>query len=447
MNIDIKKKIYELADDIKNYYNGKRYFDSIYERVRYNSIDMIRGLLVIFSILIIFQGLRTNIDPNYIITPWNGLNFADLITPGFLMLVGMSIPFFVKKYHEAGYISIDIVKKILTRSFVLFFLGVAYSILFMPSSGMFRLTGPYQLIAINYMICALIYLGFLKIKIKNNAITYVFLFMGIVISFIFTTIIFNFGSDMNTNQLIIIENNLMRLYKSTTFVDSYGIIATITSIPVTMIGLSMGCIINKKNIDKKYIRYKRPYKIKHEGFTLRNLWIDIKSWLNTKSIHSIYSNYYRLNIEAKKIINLLFLSIFMYFLSKICNVFIPMNRNVFSITFVLRTTSYMMITLDIFYIVFDIIKIKNLTYLIRRIGKNAILIIFSINVVYSILSFIKIKSIYTGTWLDFHTWFTTDFLLPITGIDTASITYSAIWTIIFLLIMNLLEKFDIRISV
>lgn len=448
MKEKLLEKISEIVSDIGDYYNQKKIFNENYEKIRYNSIDITRGLLVIISIIVIFQGLTTNVNKNFIISPWNGLNLCDLILPGFLMLMGMSTPFYIKKYHLSGLHTIEILKKIGIRSFILFFYGIAYSLMFLDTSGMFRLTGPYQLISITYIVSSAIYLGFLRIKTKNNIITYVFLAMGIITSLILTYIVLKSGDTMESNKIISLDNSILRLYKSKSYVDPYGIVATITSIPVMMFGISIGCILNKKQVEnKKYIRYKRTHNIRNNGFTFGNLFNDIKSWLNINSIKSICSNYYRLNLEAKKIVNMFIMFVCIYVLSKILEIYIPMNRNIFSISFNLRVFSYMLIWINFAYVVFDIIKIKNMTNLIKRIGRNSILVIFSVNLLYRFFSIIKIKSMYTGRWMDFNSWFTTDFLLPITGIDMASASYSIIWTVILVLVMNILERFDINISV
>ena len=209
----------------------------------------------------------------------------------------------------------------------------------------------------------------------------------------------------------------------------------------------------KYNIDlkpiknKRYKKYTRPRMVNTYGFNRSNLWIDIKSWLNPKSIGSILSNYYRINDELKKLVNLALLSILMFILSHISQIFIPLNRNVFSLTFVLRMAEYIYFISMLTYLLCDIVGLSFGTSLLKRVGLNAVAIILLDTAVHELIKFIHIKSIYTATWLPFNNWFTTDFILPITGTDYASAIYSVFITVIWVLLFNLLEKYKLKINI
>ena len=177
----IKIKFYKKIADLKSKYKEKREFDKKYENLRINSIDFLRGILVIFTIFLISQGLEGNIEKTFIISKWNGFNIADILLPFFLLIMGMSIPFYVKKNHQEGKIIAEISRSIFKRAVIIFVIGLIYSILFLQAKANVRLTGPYQLIAINYLLCSMIYIGFLKKKIKNNALTYIFISLGAIL--------------------------------------------------------------------------------------------------------------------------------------------------------------------------------------------------------------------------------------------------------------------------
>ena len=446
--VKIKEKIYEKVDELKNRYFEKRQFDKKYEYIRVHSIDFLRGLLVIFTIFLISQGLEGNVEKQFMISQWNGFTAADILLPFFLLVMGMSLPFYVKKNHLEGKPVVEISKEILIKSLIIFVIGILYSILFLPAKGTIRLTGPYQLIAVNYLICSMIYLGFLKMKIKNNALTYIFLSIGTIISAVFTIVAFKSGSGVGQSVFSAVDDTVLKGFAAGSSADPEGILAMFAAIPLTMYGLSIGCIINKKQIEhKKYFRYRRTHMIKQKGFTKENLWTDIKSRLNIKSIKSFLSNYYRINNEAKKIVNLLILGIFLYILSSILKVWIPMNRNVFSISFVLRCSALMFFIIDVLYILFDIIKLDFGTKLVRTIGQNALFVVLGVSVINGLFNLVKIKSIYTATWLHFNNWFTVDFILPVTGIEKASTVYALVLTIIWVLVLNLLDKYDVKINI
>ncbi len=444
----IKVRIDKKIADLKNKYYEKRKFDKKYENLRINSIDFFRGLLVIFTIFLISQGFGKNIEPDFLVSKWNGFNIADTILPFFLLTMGMSIPFYVKKNHQDGKLISEIRKHILIRAITIFIIGIIYSMLFLPAKGMIRLTGPYQLLAINYLICSMIYTAFLKKRIKNNALTYIFISLASILSVIFTIVAFKNGIEIDKSIFTSLDKSILKGFASIKEADPEGLLASFSAIPLTMYGLSIGCILNKKHIEhKKYIRYKRTHKVKEDGFSKENILKDIKSRLNAKSIKSLLSNYYRINNEAKKLVNLFVIGSLMYILSLIIGIWIPMNRNVFSLPFVLRVSSIMFFLIDILYILFDIIKLDFATKLIRKTGQNAIFVVIFVSVVNGLINLIRIKSIYTGTWLSFNNWFTTDFILPVTGIEKATTVYAFVLTIIWVLLLNLLDKYDIKINI
>lgn len=447
-DINFRDRFLEIYSTVKAKYKEKRAFDKNYDSLRIESIDFIRGIMVIITIFLICQGLETNIDKIFMISNWNGISVADIVLPFFLLIMGMSVPFYIKKHHQDGRLVAEIAKKVVLRSLILFVIGVVYSIVFLNSKSQVRLTGPYQLIAINYLICTLIYLGFLKIKVKNNALTYIFIGLGTFITAIFTVIAFKNGFKMENNIFYLIDKSVLKGFSSSSPSDSEGVLACFAAIPLTMYGLAIGCILNKKPVEnKKYIRYRRPHKLMKDGFSKENLKDDFKNFFTVKSIKSLFSNYYRLNNEAKKIANLLLLGIIFYVCSKVMQIWIPLNRNVFSITFVMRTASYMFFIENICYILFDIIKLEFGTALIKRIGQNALLVILGISIINGLINLIKIKSIYTGKWMNLNNWFTTDFILPIFGMDRASSAYALAMTVFWVLVLNLLEKYDIKIGV
>ena len=444
----LKTYIRKYLKIIKTLYFDKKAKDQEYAYMRIGAIDVLRGIFVVAALFIINQGMESAVSSNLAISTWHGMTFADLVLPYFVLIMGMSIPFFVKKNYADGDLIIDIVKRVFIRFAIIFIVGLLYSVIFMEGRASVRLTGPYQLLAIDYLLVALAYIGLLNIKIKNNALTYVFLIMAIIVSCIMTLIAFINGYSIDKSAFIGIDRSILGGFMSKSTADPEGLMAILAASPLGMIGLSIACIFNKKPIkNKRYKKYYRPAMVRTYGFSRSNLWIDIKSWLNPKSIGSILSNYYRINDELKKLVNLALLSILMLILSHISQVFIPLNRNVFSLTFVLRMAEYAYFLSMLAYLLCDIMKLSFGTGLLKRVGLNAVPIILLDTAIHELIKFIHIKSIYTGTWLPFNNWFTTDFILPITGTDYASACYSVFITVIWVLLFNLLEKYKLKINI
>ncbi|MDY4129474.1 hypothetical protein [Peptostreptococcus porci] len=445
-NDKVRYQLRRLYEVMRSSVIEKKNIDRKFHYMRVRSIDVLRGILTILVIMIISQGLEDSVSKSFIISEWNGVTLAGVVLPFFILIMGASIPFYIKKYHENGSKLSSIIKKSLIRALLLLLLGLIFSVLFLESDKYVRVTGPFQLLAINYIISILAYMMFLKLRVKNNVITYVFAIIGLLIAMIFSVIFINGGREAATNIFVRTDMSLIGGYKSISLADPEGIMAIFSSISLGFLGISFGCILNKKHIEKKYVGYRRPMKIRNDGFSKENLLVDIKSWINYKSIKSLLSNYYRFNNEAKKVIHLLLFSLIYLMLFFVTKYWIPVNRNVFSISFVMIACFYFSMLLVVAYVVCDIVKLRFGANYLGNIGKNTILVIFTVQIVHKLLSMIKIKSIFTGTWLPFNSWFTTDFILPIFGIEFSSTVYSVFITVIWVLLFNLLDRYDIKVN-
>jgi predicted acyltransferase len=91
---------------------------------------------------------------------WNGLRFYDLIYPTFMFAVGASIPFSFAKHQAQGTGKEELYSKILKRGFWLFVLGIIYNGFFrLDGWAHFRFMGVLQRIALTYVGASFIYLN------------------------------------------------------------------------------------------------------------------------------------------------------------------------------------------------------------------------------------------------------------------------------------------------
>lgn len=444
----IRKIVYNYYEKLKSYYEYKADLDAKYEDMRVQSIDYMRGLLVILSMFMINQGLENQISYAFQNSKWNGMTLHDILVPMFLLVIGSSIPFYVKKHYEENEDLRHIVKMSFIKSIIVFVIGLIFSCIYYPANDYVRLTGPIQMMVFVYIMSLLLYIGFLKMRIKNNALTYIFISMGIIVSIIFTAI--GLAHSLKTGEssiFVVMDKALLSTFKSVSMADPEGILVCISGVSLGLIGLGLACILNKKPVEnKRYIRYKRTSWVKESGYSRKNVLHDIKSWINPRSIKAILSNYYRINLEARKLVDMLFIAILFYIVSKVMGIWLPLNRNILSLTFVLRVSSYFYFMMFVLYIICDILAINFGTLLVKRLGLNSLAVIVITTVIYKLVNLITIKSIYTSTWLHFNNWFTVDFILPIFGSDYASGVYAAIITVIWILLGNLLHRFDIKLG-
>jgi predicted acyltransferase len=92
---------------------------------RISSIDIMRGLTLVLMLFV--NDLNMNVAPSWLghaEADFDGMGLADWVFPGFLFIVGMSIPFAFSKRFSAGQLLPDISRHIITRSVALIIIGV-----------------------------------------------------------------------------------------------------------------------------------------------------------------------------------------------------------------------------------------------------------------------------------------------------------------------------------
>ena len=98
---------------------------------------------------------------------WDGFTFYDLIYPLFLFIVGVSMPFAISKRLQRGDSRGDLYAHIIKRTLILFAFGLVYNHILEFNFDSFRWAGVLQRIALCYFFAAMIFMNF---RIKGQAI-------------------------------------------------------------------------------------------------------------------------------------------------------------------------------------------------------------------------------------------------------------------------------------
>ena len=106
---------------------------------------------------------------------WEGFRFYDLIFPLFLFLVGVVLPFSLKKYQDGDEPKRAAYLRVARRVLLLFLLGLIYSNILQFRFDTQRYAGVLQRIAICYGIAAII---FLLTKVRTQAILFLAILIG-----------------------------------------------------------------------------------------------------------------------------------------------------------------------------------------------------------------------------------------------------------------------------
>ncbi len=130
-------------------------------KVRIESVDILRGLTILAMILVNTPGTWNHVYTPLLHAGWHGLTPTDLIFPFFLFIVGISIYFAYKNKSNTK----STYKKVIIRSLKLIGLGLFLN-LFLPYLPFFndfetlRLPGVLQRIGLVFLFSTILYLNF-----------------------------------------------------------------------------------------------------------------------------------------------------------------------------------------------------------------------------------------------------------------------------------------------
>lgn len=130
---------------------------------RLKSLDIFRGIAIVLMIFVNSGGghywWMEHAD-------WNGLHVADLVFPWFLFIMGVCIPMSIKSQINRQTPKNEIIFKIIKRSLILFMLGLFLNTSAGATFHNIRIFGVLQRFGIAYLVVSLIHLAF----VCNNVI-------------------------------------------------------------------------------------------------------------------------------------------------------------------------------------------------------------------------------------------------------------------------------------
>lgn len=127
-------------------------------RQRLASLDAFRGLTIAGMILVNTPGSEEHVYSPLRHAEWHGWTPTDLVFPFFVFIVGVSIGFALSRRTEEGAAKKDLYFKIFKRSFILFSLGILLRLFPHFNFDALRIPGVLQRIALCYLFAALLYI-------------------------------------------------------------------------------------------------------------------------------------------------------------------------------------------------------------------------------------------------------------------------------------------------
>lgn len=261
---------------------------------------------------------------------WNGFTFYDLIFPLFIFLAGVSTPFSIGKALNAGKSKKEILLKVLKRGLILILLGIVYN------NG-------------------------LQIRPIDD-IRFMSVLGRIGIAYVFANIIFLYAKET------------FLIYWFAGLVVVYWLILKFTSAP----GFPMGDLSMEGNFASFFDRNVLPGKLSRGIHDTVGLFNNIPAISNALAgiITGIFLQKQKIT-PTKKALYMALAGLLAVIIAQIWNLDFPINKNLWSSSFVMQTVGLSLLLFALFYYVIDVLKYTRWTLFFQVIGMNSILIYIS----------------------------------------------------------------------
>jgi len=261
---------------------------------------------------------------------WHGFHFYDLIFPLFLFLAGVATPYSMDREFEKGKTKNDVLLKVIKRGLILVVLGVIHNngLELKPISEI-RFGSVLGRIGLAYMFANIIYL---YTKERGQIIWFWSLLVGYWLMLRFNsapgfpagdmTMEGNFASYID--RLILPGKLYLKIH------DPEGLTSTIPAISTALLGIYAGRLLKNASLSTQ-----------------------------------------------RKTVQLAVMGLVSLLLAQLWNTFFPINKNLWTSSFVLQVGGYSLLLLSLFYYIIDVRGIKRWAFFFSVIGMNSILIYMS----------------------------------------------------------------------
>ncbi|MBI1931360.1 MAG: DUF5009 domain-containing protein [Ignavibacteriales bacterium] len=362
------------------------------------SLDVFRGITIAGMVLVNNPGSWEHIYAPLEHAEWNGCTPTDLVFPFFLFIVGVAITLSLTKRKDSGDNQTKLILNIFRRSAILFLLGLFLNGFPEFNFESIRIPGVLQRIAVVYLITSLL---FLKTKLNTQIFLTVFflVFYWFLMTFIPVPGIGPANYNVETNLAAWLDSKILmdHMWSVTMTWDPEGILSTIPAISTSLIGVLAGHWL--KNTDKQ-----------------------------------------------KVTIGLFVASSILMFLGYVWNGWFPMNKSIWTSSYVLYVGG---LALNFLAICYWLIDVKKITWWIKPFqvyGMNAITVFFLSGVVGRLLYLIKVYD-ESGNKISISEYAFNNYFLSWLEPINASLLWAIVYVLIWLGLMWILYAKKIFIKV
>jgi predicted acyltransferase len=358
------------------------------------SLDIFRGLTVAFMIIVNNPGSWDFVYAPLRHSKWNGCTPTDLVFPFFLFIVGISTWYSLKKYGNI--INGKSVLRILRRALTIFAVGLFLTIFpyFGRDYSTLRIMGVLQRIALAYGIGAI-----LCLSVRRE---YLWIIIALMLLFYWGLLAFFGGADpysLNGNfalkaDLAILGKN--HLYKGFGIpFEPEGLLGTIPSVCTVIIGYFIGGIVGKEATG------------------------------------------------GKTAIKIILFGIAAAGLGYLWNFVFPINKPLWSGSYVLFTAGIAMGVFAMIYFIADVLKFDVLGRFFMIFGTNALFSYFIAGIWIKMLLFIQVHS--GSAKISLYSWIYEKICVPVAGNLNGSLMFAFIQMFIIWCVALILYRKKIMI--
>lgn len=262
--------------------------------------------------------------------PWHGFVAYDMIFPLFLFIAGVATPYSVGRELEKGTSRQQLLFRVIKRGLLLVLLGIIYNngLVIKPVADI-RFGSVLGRIGTAYMFANIIYLYAGKLA---HAIWFVALLIGywLILKLLSAPGFAAGDMTMEGNFASYVDRLLMPGHLYLKIHDPEGLFSTIPAISTGLLGIMTGNFL--KNSDSS---------------------------------------------QTKKAISIFIAGIVSVALAQLWNLVFPINKNLWTSSFVLQVGGLSMMLLAVFYYIIDVLGYKKWAFIFKVIGMNSILIYMS----------------------------------------------------------------------
>jgi predicted acyltransferase len=349
------------------------------------SLDIFRGMTIMAMIIVNTPGSWSYAYPILRHSEWNGCTPTDLVFPFFIFAMGFSAVLSISKRLQKGVSKQKLVAQLIRRSAIIFLLGLIINSFPFNDLANIRIPGVLQRIAIVNLICGL-FLIYSDIK----RIWYVSIVLLSGYWALMTLVpVPDFGSanlEPTTNLAAWLDRLLIgkHVWQYTKLYDPEGILSTIPAIVSGFIGVLAG-----------------------------------NSFMKTKD-------------ERDRLTALLVFGNILIISGMIFDLVFPINKQLWTSSYVLYTSGLAMVVLGIVYWIADIKRIRQFAPPFLAFGTNPIVAYFGSEIGIIIIGIIKIES--GNGLISLYDWLFIQYqaigLSPINASLFGALLYTSLWLLV-----------------